>query len=153
MTIINIISAVSIGSLQFLTSYQSLGFPHEYVVTLISFGGDLVTPCIKSSIYSYMPFLFKVDHKFCVFCLKSNIYSDVHFFMFKLTICYVTSLSKATSTHMFIFFTFKLTICYVTSQSKAASNHMCIKYKQSSYQHIYKTFRYRQKSYQYNRFL
>ena len=101
MIIINTISTVSIGSLQFLTSYQSLGLPHEYVVALISFGGDLVTPCIKSSVYSYMPFyLSKVDHKLRDFCLKSNIYSYVHFFTFKLTICSVTSLSKATSTHV-----------------------------------------------------
>ena len=75
MIIITHISTVSIGSLQFLTSYQSLGLPHEYVVALISFGGDLVTPCIKSSINSYVPFLFKVDHKLRDFCLKSNIIS------------------------------------------------------------------------------
>ena len=79
MTIINIISTVSIGSLQFLTSYQSLGLPHEYVVALISFGGDLVTPCIKNNINSYVPFLFKVDHKLRNFSIKSNIYSYVHF--------------------------------------------------------------------------
>ena len=54
MIIINTISTVSIGSLQFLTSYQSLGLPHKYVVALISFGGDLVTPCIISNIYLYV---------------------------------------------------------------------------------------------------
>ena len=126
MTIINIISAVSIGSLQFLTSYQSLSLPHEYVVALISFGGDLVTPCIKSSINSYVPFLFKVDHKLRDFCLKKQQHQ---------LIC--------------AFFTFKLTICYVTS----TSTHRCIKYKQRSYQHIYKTFKYKQESYQHNRLL
>ena len=78
--IINTISTVSIGPLQLLTSYQSLGLPHKYVVALISFGGDLVTPCIKSSVYSYLPFyLSKVDHKLRDFCLKSNIYSYVYF--------------------------------------------------------------------------